>query len=476
MTPFVDFETLVRVTGGEILVPTDRAGSGASIDTRSLVPGAVFFALKGEKVHGHQFVDRAAALGAAAVVLDRSTGELPDLTALRRIGYIGAVAVDDPRIALWNLARARRDEFEGVVVAVCGSNGKTTTKDIAGSICRAAGPSLATQGSFNNDLGVPLTILRLEPYHHYAVLELGMNHFGEIDRLAGLARPRGAVITNIGPEHLEGLGSIEGVAKAEGEVIAHLPPDGFFVVNADDPHCVRLGESYRGRRVTFGLDAKSDVSASEHRITGDGHQSFVLHYGPDRAKVTLPLVGQHNLLNALAASGLALGLEIPVEAVIRGLEAAEPAVMRGRLVTARDNIRILVDCYNANPASMEAALRALDTMPGPGRKIAVLGEMRELGPESDQLHMGIGKLAGSLGFDVVYAWGPGGKCIADGARGGNVPLVVPCQTHGEILDALLKDLRSGDRIVVKGSRGSTMEKVAGPLVESLTGQLQGGAH
>ncbi len=476
MTPFVDFETLVRVTGGEVLVPTDRSGSGASIDTRSIVPGEVFFALKGEKVHGHQYVEKAAALGAASVVLDGGAGSLPDLEPIKRMGYVGAVVVQDPRDAMWKLAQVRRKEFEGSVAAVCGSNGKTTTKNLAGAICRAAAPTLFTQGSFNNDLGVPLTLLRLEPYHRYAVLELGMNHFGEIDRLASLVRPQGAVITNIGPEHLEGLGSIEGVARAEGEVIRHLPEDGFFVVNAGDEHCVKIGQLFRGIRITFGFQGTEDVTVEKHRLLEDGSQAFKLRYGAEKLDVRLPLVGRHNLLNALAASALALGLRVPVEAVHAGLESAEPGAMRGKLVAGADGTQLFIDCYNANPASMEVAMASLETLPGKGRKIAVLGQMGELGADSDRLHLETGHAAGRLGMAAVYAWGAGGKLIAEGARDAGVGHTAAFMSHDELLKALIKDLKGGERIVVKGSRSSTMEKVANPLAERLSGQRQGGSH
>ncbi len=476
MTPFVDFDRLVKVTGGEVLIATDRAGSGASIDTRSLVPGEIFFALKGEKVHGHSFVTKAASLGASAVVLDGSTGGLPELEPLERMGRVGAIVVADPRLALWKLAEARRAEFEGTVVAVCGSNGKTTTKNLAGAICRAFAPSLFTHGSFNNDLGVPLTILRFEPYHRFAVLELGMNHPGEIDRLAGLARPQGAVITNIGPEHLEGLGSIEGVARAEAEVIRHLPPDGFLAVNTDDEWCLKIAEGFGGMKIRYGSGQDADVAALDHRTEDDGAQRFTLVYGMEKIPVRLPLVGRHNVMNAMAAAALAMGLRIPADAVREALEAAEPGSLRGRLVRTPGGTQVFVDCYNANPASMEVAMASLDTLSGNGPKIAVLGQMGELGADSDSLHREVGRAAGRFGMSAIYAWGAGGKLIASGAREAGVKLAEAFESHVSLLEALVAGLKGGERIVIKGSRTSAMEKVADPLLERLGGPGMGGAH
>lgn len=476
MMPFLGFEEMVRITGGDVIIPTGRSISGASIDTRSIVPGELFLALPGEKAHGHRFVTQAAALGAPAVVLDGSAGGLPDLAPLEKLGHVGAIVVPDPRAALWQLAAARRASFGGTVVAVCGSNGKTTTKNLAGAVCRAAAPSLHTHGSFNNDLGVPLTLLRLEPYHQFAVLELGMNHFGEIDRLAGLARPSGALMTNIGPEHLEGLGSIEGVAKAEGEIIAHLPPDGFFVVNVDDPFCVRMAEGYRGRKVSFGLESAADVTATGIRDGGDGLQQFTLRYGGESIELRFPLVGRHNLMNALAASALALALGIPAEAVSAGLESAEPAALRGRLVRGTDGTRLFIDCYNANPASMEAAMASVAALPGAGRLVAVLGEMKELGVDSGRLHYETGGAAARHGFQAVYAYGADGRRIADGARDGGAAVAEAFDSHASLLAALEPALAGGERILVKGSRGSRMEAVAGPLEARLTGRAGGETH
>ena len=426
------------------IVGSDAQFQGVGSDTRTLPAGALFVALKGARFDGHEFLAEAAARGAAGALVS----EVRTLPCLR---------VADTRAALTRLAAAWRSRFSLPLVAVTGSNGKTTVKDMLASILRQDRPTLATEGNLNNDLGVPLMLLRLGSLHGYAVIEMGANHAGEIAHLSRLARPGVCVITNAGPAHLEGFGSIEGVARAKGEILQGLDTNGTAVLNADDAYA----DYWRGlagsrRVVSFGLAHPADVTASELSLKAQ-HSEFLMHAPVGTAQVSLPLAGRHNVMNALAAAAAAFSLGVSIADIALGLSHVSPAHGRFEAGPGRNGCCVIDDTYNANPGSVASGLAALAAFPG--EKVLVLGDMAELGERAEEWHAEIGRRAreagvarlltiGSLGAAAARSFGPGGLHFAD--RGA--------------LIAALEDLVHADMtLLVKGSRCMGMEQVVQAL-------------
>jgi UDP-N-acetylmuramoyl-tripeptide--D-alanyl-D-alanine ligase len=464
-----DLVDVVRATGAEV----QRRGSASvftcvATDSRKLAPGALFVALRGERFDAHHFVAEAAGAGAAGVVVERVPSDLEpfeDLTVL---------VVPDSLRALQDLAADLRRRLAPCVLAVTGSNGKTTTKEMLAAILAAAGGAagvLKTQVNLNNLIGVPLTLLRLAGGDRHAVIEMGMNAPGEIWRLAEIADPDVGVITNVAPAHLEGLGSLAGVARAKGELFARMRRNAVAIVNADDPHVSALGDDFEGPVVRFavGDGAAAEVRAEEVRIDEHGNAAFRLHVGGATAPVHLRIAGRHNVGNALAAAAAAHAVGVGVEAITTGLGAALPVGSRMRVRTLANGVTIVDDSYNANPASVAAALRSLREAPA-RRRLAVLGDMLELGATASDLHRDIGRLAAELGIDALYLFGEHAAATAQSARaaagdahasGGTLApgAVHVLTTHAAIAAAVADVARAGDWVLVKGSRAQRMEEV-----------------
>jgi len=421
-------------------------------DSRRLDPGALFFALRGQQHDGHDFVVAALRNGAAAAVVDHPVIGVPAAQLIR---------VTDTLVALGDLAAWTRRRCRAQVVAVTGSNGKTTTKELIASVCSAAAPFAGVSksaGNFNNLIGLPLTLLQMRGDESVAVLEMGMNHPGEIARLAEIARPDFAVITNIGSAHLEGIGgTLAGVAAAKGELIASLSPDATIAINADDERLRRLGALFPGRQVTFGR--AGDVRARNVADLREAGVTFDLMVGDESAAVHLRLIGGHNVQNALAAAavGHAMGLSVPV--IGAGLAQARGPAMRMAARRLANGVTVINDAYNANPSSVEAALMTLRRFSG--RSVAVLGEMWELGDESRRAHFAIGERAASLGVRELYLLGTQAEAMAAGARAGGMrsDAVYVCSSHAEVAAAVVARWQPGDTVLVKGSRGMRMEEV-----------------
>ncbi|CAK0760400.1 D-alanyl-D-alanine-adding enzyme [Gammaproteobacteria bacterium] len=426
-------------------VGADVEFHGAVNDTRKLPAGALYVALPGERFDGHDFVSTARTAGAVAALVGRVVDDpLPQ------------IVVDDPRLALGRLAAAWRGRFSGPLVAITGSNGKTTVKEMVRAILAQNGPTLATIGNLNNDIGAPLTLLRLEPgFHHAAVVEVGANHPGEIAFIAGLACPTVAVVNNAGPAHLEGFGSVAGVAQAKGEIYGALSTDGVAVINADDPHASLWRKLAKGRNLLdFGLTQPAAVSAQIVEVLGAAGGTRIRLYTPVGAtELTVPLPGRHNVMNALAATAVALGAGVSLTAVIAGLAVVDGVAGRLRPCPGRNGTQIIDDTYNANPASLRAALEVLATFPG--ERCLVLGDMAELGPGAVVLHAEVGDLARNLGIEILFGcgslsreavsvFGPGAGHYAD---------------VGTLVTALEEKLRPGLTVLVKGSRSAGMERV-----------------
>lgn len=444
-------------TGQEIATATAaRPGAAAQTaaydavctDSRRAAPGALFVALRGERHDAHAFVAEALGRGATAALVER----VPDGVDPERV-----LVVADTLRGLGDLAAFTRRRWGGPVAAITGSNGKTTTKEMLAAIAvAAAGPAsrvLKTQGNENNLVGVPLTLLRLVGDESVAVIEMGMNAFGEIARLTEIAAPDVGVITNVGPAHLEGLGDLDGVARAKGELFAGMRRDAVIAVNMDDPRVVGAARDFPGRRVEFG--SGREVHAEDVREHDVDRLAFTLVIGAARAAVRLHATGRHNVQNALAAAAAAHALGIGLAAIADGLAAAEPPKMRLQVVRLANGVTIVNDTYNANPASTIAALDAVAR--GPGRAIAVLGEMRELGAASSALHGEVGAHAASCGIHWLIAVGPQADATAAGARAAGTIDVSVCADAAAAAALIATRWRPGDAILVKGSRGADDE-------------------
>ncbi|KIH77945.1 UDP-N-acetylmuramoyl-tripeptide--D-alanyl-D-alanine ligase [Geoalkalibacter ferrihydriticus] len=451
-----DLATIARITGGT-LSPAGARGEaeGVSTDSRSIDPGTLFVPLRGDRFDGHDFLVQAARRGAAACLSEEIVAGFP----------IPVVHVGDTLRALGDLAAAWRQGFEGPLVAVTGSSGKTTTKEMLACILEQTGVGLKTEGNFNNLIGVPLTLFKLEPQHRWAVIEMGMSARGEIARLSEIARPRIGVITNIGPAHLETLQGVEGVARAKGELFASLPAGGTAIVNADDPRTRELPVANGVKRLLFGECERAQVRARDIRI--HGHEAvFKLCLGEQEILVRLRVPGRHNVHNALAAAAAASSLGVDPATIARGLGRYRPIAGRLNLANLPGGALLIDDSYNANPLSVKAALATLDEMPGGGRRIAVLGDMLELGQEAARLHREIGAEAARR-CDLLIALGRMAQEIAEGARAAGMAegRVWVARDHQEIATRLRNVLTRGDRLLVKGSRGMKMEKICTLLQE-----------
>ncbi len=429
---------------------------GVSIDSRTIREGELFVAIRGDRFDGHDFVPDVLNKGAWGALVEQSVLEnnFKSLGGLKNI-----VPVEDTLFALQEMALVHRKKFSIPVVGITGSNGKTTTKEMLAGILKQKGPVLKNEGNLNNHIGVPLTLLKMDRTHKAAVVEMGMSALGEIDTLARLTLPDVGVITNVGPAHLEFLKSLDGVAQAKGELLANLNPNGTAVLNSDDRYFDVLKSNYSGRVHSFGIDAHADVRATG--ITqGSSHLDFTIHAEGAHADVRLAATGRHNVYNALAAAAAALAMGMPLDAVKYGLDDFAALSMRSEIRQLKGRT-VLADCYNANPASMEAALAALVTLKPGSRMIAVLGDMLELGPTADQAHQEIGRTAARLGLHAMIAFGSFAKQIALGAAQSGIPTarVRVAGSHGEAADLLRTLSQPGDTVLVKGSRGMKMEKI-----------------
>jgi len=427
--------------------------TAVSTDTRTIQQGDLFIALKGENFDGAKFVANALKAGAVAAVVSAEGYEQ-----IRSIldPQSSILVVPDTRIALGKLAAHWRSQFDIPLVAITGSNGKTTVKEMLSTILRTATGSdetvLATQGNFNNDIGMPLTLLKLRAHHRYAVIEMGMNHFGEIDYLTHLARPNVAVVNNATGAHLQGLGSIEGVARAKGEIFAGLVSDGTAVINADDTHAALWRKLADKHRVfDFALGHTANVQG---RWVVQGFGGAIQARTPaGEMKLVLQVPGEHNARNALAAATAALVLHVPLTTVVKGLEAFGGVAGRLQRKQALHGAVVIDDTYNANPASMHAALEVLAQ--AAGKRIFVLGDMGELGDDAVQFHHEIGVAARELGIERMFALGVMSAAAVSefGAGAQHFADIEALQTELE------KEMDAQTTVLVKGSRFMKMERV-----------------
>ncbi len=430
---------------------------GVSTDSRTVAEGDLFVAIEGERFDGHRFVADAFAKGAAAAVVSSSADV---------VGAAGPLlAVDDTVDALLDLSAWYRSRLDLAVVAVTGTNGKTTTKDMTAAALSTGMSTVKTDGNYNNHIGVPLTLFRIDRCHEAAVVEIGMNHPGEVTRLAGAAHPSVAVITNVAEAHLETMGSVEAIAEAKGEILDALPADGVSVLNADDPLVMTQAGRAPFRVVTFGLTERADVRAVGIE-EGEGRVSFnVIVDGGEPVGIELPVPGRHNVSNALAAIAVARVLGIDARSAAEGLAEFEPSPMRMKLVQI-GSWTVLNDAYNANPGSVVAALKTLVEV-GRGRTTAAaLGDMLEMGRRSEETHREVGAAAAELGVDYLFLFGREVEALRDGALDAGMPpeRVEVFENKDDLVQTAGPRLGDDAVLLVKGSRGMRMEEV----VELLT--------
>ena len=454
-------QELVRAThgaliGGDLGVPV----TGVSIDSRSLAVGEAFFAIRGYRLDGHAYVRDAAARGASCLVVHALPDEIPL--------DVPVILVDDTTRALGRLALFHRSRFAVPVVAVTGSNGKTTTKEMIAAILAGLGPVLKPEGSFNNQWGLPLTLLRLTPEHRAVALELGASRRGDIAALAEISRPTVGVVTTVSSAHTEFLDSLEGVQREKATLVEAIPPDGRAVLNADDERVMAMAAVSRAPVLTFSTRGGADVSLVGAPGETTGGLAFTLDIGGARRSVSLSFAGRHNVVNALAAAAAGWAVGLSPAQIVRGLEAARPP--KGRCVWRRAGaLRILDDTYNANPASVLAALDTLQAVRDARRLVVVLGDMLELGAIGKSAHRTIGRAVAAAGAAEFIATGPLMRLAVEAAREAGLAESHHAPTFEDTVALLLKRLVPGDAVLVKGSRGMGMERVVDALVARLGG-------
>jgi UDP-N-acetylmuramoyl-tripeptide--D-alanyl-D-alanine ligase len=456
---------IAAAIGGVLHLPTGvelAAVSGtAHTDSRLVEPGSIFFALRGEKTDGHLFAPAAVGNGAVLLIVERAL-DLP----------VAQVVVDDSLQALADLARtvvaAVRSAGDLTVIGITGSNGKTTTKNMLRAVLSAQGPTVAPRGSLNNQVGAPLSMLSVDLDTKYLVVEMGASGAGEIARTVAIARPDIAVVLKVGLAHTGEFGGIEATQRAKAEIVTELPPEAVAVLNADDERVAAMAAMTRARPVWFGLDARADVRADDLRATASGTE-FTLITPERRVAVSLRILGEHHVMNALATLAVARELGIPLDEAIASLEAVERAERwRMELLRRADGVIVINDAYNASPDSMSAALKTLAQIIEPGqRSIAVLGEMAELGDEANEEHDRIGRLVVRLNIHKLVVVGHGARHIhnAAGLEGSWDGESVLVGTADEAYDLVTDDVRAGDVVLVKSSNSAGLRALGDRLGE-----------
>ncbi|HEU4673116.1 MAG TPA: UDP-N-acetylmuramoyl-tripeptide--D-alanyl-D-alanine ligase [Candidatus Limnocylindrales bacterium] len=460
-------DDLVAATGGRLLTRSDRLARGGAVDSRRVRPGNVFVALPGEQADGHGYLAEAVAGGAAALLVSRSPRD--DEPPLAALGDVTIVHVEDGVRALGGVAAAWRTRFDPLVVGITGSIAKTSTKEAVAGVLGRHLRTLRNEGNLNNEIGLPLTVLDLGPEHEAAVLEMGMYVGGEIRDLAAIGRPRIGVVTAVQAVHLSRIGSLDAIERAKGELVEALPSatdGGVAVLNADDERVVRMAARTRARAVTYGFDADADVGASDVASAGFDGMRFVLRLQGGRSiPVRLPGLGRLAVHNALAAAAVGDAAGVPLGEIAAGLEAGWEAPHRTTVVRAGD-VTIIDDSYNASPGAVRAALDLLAGLPG--RRLAVLGEMLELGDAAAEGHRSVGAAAASV-VELLVVVGQGARDVVDGALGAGLrpQQVVFAPDRRAALDALRTRLRPGDVVLVKASRGIELDRLVADLVADL---------
>jgi len=445
----LSLKEIAQVTGAEINSDAEIFFDGVTTDSRKITSGELFIGLKGENFNGESFAKDAVNKGAAAVLVSKTAKRIPEGIVLK---------VDDTLTAYRQIAGAWRNRFNIPVIAVTGSNGKTTTKDLTAAALSGLGHVQKTSANFNNEVGVPMTLLGLNEKHNAAVVEIGMRGLGQIETLAKVVKPTIGIVTNVSEAHIELLGSIENIARAKGELVEAIQSGGTIILNADNRHTAEM-KNLAGAGVnvvTYGLENSADVTA-KNILIGSVSTEFTLSYGGEDFDFEIPMLGRHNVSNSLAAIAVGLTVGLNVEEIQRGISSLTTTKMRFEVIR-RDGLTIVNDAYNASPASMRVAIKTTSEIYD-GRLIAVLGDMLELGDISEKIHREIGAEVVENKFDTLITLGELGKFIAEGARSAGLKNVYTFDTHEDAAKKILELVRDGDTILFKASHVMHMEKI-----------------
>lgn len=455
---------ILQATGGKLVSGyPEQEILDISTDSRTIKAGSLFIPIKGERFDGHDFIKNALEKGAAGTLTNKDLCEVE----YGKDEYKDRIMikVDDTLKALRDIAAYYRKKFSIPFIGITGSVGKTSTKDMIASVLSQEYNVLKTQGNYNNEIGVPLTIFNLDDHHQVGVIEMGMSNFGEISRLTSIVLPKVAVITNIGISHIEKLGSRQNILKAKMEIFEGLSRDGLIVLNGDDNLLYGLKGFLNYRTVYYGMDEGLDYQAYNIQNAGEGGIYFDINVKNSEYKVHVPLPGVHNVYNALAAIAVGLEMGIEMENIIKGISEFVPEKMRLNIIKV-GSIKVINDAYNANPQSMEAALRVLKDIGNAQRRIAVLGDILELGDWAKKAHLEIGKLAFTLEIDYIITVGNNAAYIAEGAilAGISPKRVRHFPDNRSAIEFLETFVKKGDAILIKGSRGMKMEEIAEQMI------------
>jgi len=465
-TPRFSPDDVRNATGGSLVRPGRAAlFDGVSTDTRSIAAGNLFVPLAGARFDGHDYIGQAVDAGAAGILVQRGREGLLEKSA----GEAAVISVDDTLRALGDLARHWRARFRVPVVAITGSSGKTTTKEMAAAIMGREKRLLKNEGNLNNLVGLPMTLFQLNESHEVAVLEMGTNRRGEIARLTEIALPTVGVITNVGPAHLEGLKSLETIREEKGDLFRVMDNRGTAVINLDDEALAPWAEKWKGEKITFGIQADADVTASHITHEGEKGTIFKLLMEGASREILLPVLGFHNVSNALAAAAASSAAGLSFDAVCQGLMAFKPVGGRMEVYRLKNGGTLVDDTYNANPASVAVALKTLQGLKGECRSTVILGDMLELGGEAERYHEEIGRSLADTGVSKVYLRGDFARATAKGAmkRGMKSDQVLIDLSTEETAAHLKACLKTGDWVLVKGSRKMKMEEIVQAILSAI---------
>ena len=449
----IALKKVAEITGAEIISDKDLENffvQDLTTDSRKISEGVLFIALKGENFNGEDFAADALKKGAAAVVVSKSA----DTEKL--VGTV--LKVDDTLTAYQQLAKNWRDKFKIPVVSITGSTGKTTTKDLTAAALSSLGAIQKTSANFNNEIGVPLTLLGINDSHKAAVVEIGMRGLHQIENLAKYVQPTIGIVTNVNETHIELLGSIENIAKAKSELVQAIPEGGTVILNADDKNVAAMKNLAKPnvKIFTYGIENPADLKAENISINSFATE-FSLKYQDKNFQFTIPVIGRHNVLNAMAAIAAGLSLNLSLEEIQKGFSTLVTTKARFEVIR-RDGVTLVNDAYNASPASMRAAIQTVAEIYD-GRKIAVLGDMLELGEISEKVHRDVGAEVAKNNFDILITIGELGKFIAAGAEDAGLKNIFTTSTHEESAKKILSVMQKGDTILFKASHGMHMEKI-----------------
>ena len=462
--PWTTAKVLEATKGTLLCGDINRVFAGVSIDSRRIAPDDLFVAIKGDVHDGHGFAGDVIAGGVAGLIIDKGQAAARPGRLCREKGLV-CVTVSDTTKALGDLAAFQRQRSNASVVAITGSNGKTTTCTMTAAIVAQCFSTLTTSGNLNNEIGLPLTLLNLNLHHQWAVVELGMNRPGEIERLGEICSPQIGLITNIGPAHLEGLGSIDAVMRAKGELLTKIKPAGTAVLNADDPKLLQLADQTPANVVLFGLSKNAQIRGQSIRKKGLG-LSFTLRMPSESISIDIETPGRFMVSNALAAAAVGYLLGASARQIKTGLESFVPVQGRLNVHKTHKGIYIIDDTYNANPGSMSAAIETLKSLKENGRGVMVVGDMLELGPQAESLHHNIGILCAKSKISRIYATGKFAESVAAGARNEDMDSDnIILGTKEAIFKSIIGRLAPGDWVLVKGSRSMAMEQIVEKLLK-----------